>query len=187
MEKTKSLKKNQIAGAVGGIIGFLSYQYVGAAFLFPAIFFVIALFILERKNKGEDKLLETRNLTIALLIGHALWMIIGATAFILTRGTFSQEIIISLIMGVTNLVLVGFIIYNEIPKNTMLVSAVITLVFLLFNLSALTTLGASVFLPLIVLHSVIRLGVIVGCIRYVWLIDTSPIIEAEEEESKMPS
>ena len=173
MEKNKKIK-TQVAGMIGGLVGFFGVRYLGIVPFVPFTLIVITLGVLTGLyNKGnKNKILGWQHLSASILIGHGIWVLIGNLLLLAQGAGISLITIIGGIGVITYFTIAGLGLKFNQSKKPLIAGITASFVFTLMNLSSLTSIGNQAYAPLILLHSFFRLAYIACAIWTMWLMDT---------------
>lgn len=175
-DENKPSKKVQISSIIGGLIGFAVGKYLGIVPFVPLTFMAITCAILMKSyNPNKDKLKTWQYVSASILIGHAIWVLLGNILLLAQGAGLTLVGIIGGINVIIYLIVGVFIVRNDRPKKSLIAGIVFSLLFLLMNLSSLTSIGNRAYMPLILLHCFYRLCFVVAAVRTLWLIDTNII------------
>ncbi|WP_412473362.1 hypothetical protein [Halobacteriovorax sp. YZS-1-1] len=167
--------KTRLATILGGVLGFIAGKYMGIVPFVPLSIMAITCAILMKSyNPDKNTLKSWKIVSASILIGHAIWILLGNILLLAQGAGLTMITIIGGLNVIIYLTIGTLLVINETPKKSLIAGIIFSMLFTLMNLSSLTSIGNRAYMPLILLHCFYRLSFIVVAVRYMWLYDTRP-------------
>lgn len=184
---------NIFISSISALFGFLCVSYLGLTPMVPfllIVFSFLAIILIhnrlesnEKERADHNQITKWRLFCASILMGHSLW---AAIAFVILffRGMMPNlEFFVSMIMITIYTILCICLIKIRRPRIATALTILSASVFLALNLTGLNEIRYQAFVPLIYLHSFVRVILIISGIRLIWLLDVDYRMKQYEKNS----